>query len=343
MAPYELSDPSGVWGGWNWVEADGSQHAQYGSVQALDKSYPYAASQLTVTFQARAASTAGLYASAVEISADNFGVAPQTGVAPVVVSAPTATVTPTPTPSATVTSTATDTPAPPPTETDDDDDGYAFANADRDRHERDPIAHPHGDRYARCGRDTHRYAGRDRDTDAHPGRRFRLRRQHPARRPRRSPPTRDSLSNRDRHKVTNAHAHANCDGYAIAHADTHATPVAVPLSTVWVGQEPHGARSGGRSRQGLRRAASCPRRVGHRYQHRHARSQHQPGERQGRQRHRVRPGKRPCFRRQLLYGKREPGRRGGRRGSRRASGGLAAQWRGGRPGHRHHLRGELRA
>ena len=117
VAPFELSDPSGVWGGWNWVEADGSLHAQYGSVQALDKSYPYAASQLTVTFQARAASTAGLYSSAVEISADNFGVAPQTGVAPVVVSAPTATVTPTPTPSATVTSTATDTPAPSPTET----------------------------------------------------------------------------------------------------------------------------------------------------------------------------------------------------------------------------------
>ena len=117
VAPYELSDPSGVWGGWNWVEADGSQHAQYGSVQALDKSYPYAASQLTVSSRRASASTAGLYASAVEISADNFGVAPQTGVAPVVVSAPTATVTSTPTPSATVTSTATDTPAPPPTET----------------------------------------------------------------------------------------------------------------------------------------------------------------------------------------------------------------------------------
>ena len=117
VAPYELSDPSGVWGGWNWVEADGSQHAQYGSVLALDKSYPYAASQLTMTFQARAVSTAGLYTSAVEISADNFGATLQTGVAPVVVSAPTATVTPTPTASATVTSTATDTPAPPPTPT----------------------------------------------------------------------------------------------------------------------------------------------------------------------------------------------------------------------------------
>ena len=141
MAPFELSDPSGVWSGWNWVEADGSQHAQYGSVQALDKSYPYAASQLTVKFQARAASTAGVHASAVEISADNFGVAPQAGVAPVVVEradghghthadaighrhehrhghrtpTPTATATPSQTPTATDTSEA---PSPTPTATD---------------------------------------------------------------------------------------------------------------------------------------------------------------------------------------------------------------------------------
>jgi uncharacterized repeat protein (TIGR01451 family) len=119
VAPFELSDPSGVWSGWNWVEADGSQHAQYGSVQALDRSYPYTASQLTAKFQARAAGGAGLHVSAVEISADNFGVAPQAGVAPVIVSVPPTTITPSPSPSpsATVTSTATDTPAPPPTGT----------------------------------------------------------------------------------------------------------------------------------------------------------------------------------------------------------------------------------
>ena len=115
VAPYELSDPSGVWSGWNWVEADGSQHAHYSNVQALDKSYPYAASQLTVRFQAQAASMAGLYTSVVEISADNFGVALQTGVAPVVISALIATVIPTPTPLVTVMSTATVTASPTPT------------------------------------------------------------------------------------------------------------------------------------------------------------------------------------------------------------------------------------
>ena len=84
------------------------------------------------------------------------------------------------------------------------------------------------------------------------------------------------------------------------------TPVAVPLSTVWWDRSRTDSRWG-RPRQGLRRTASCPDRVGHRYGTRLARSQHQPGERQGWRRHRVRPGQQPPLRRQLLYGQREPG------------------------------------
>ena len=109
VAPYELSDPNGAWGGWNWVEADDARHAQYNSVQALDKSYPYASSQFTVKFQAKAASVAGIYASSVEASASNFGVSPQNDVAAVVVAQPQPTVTRTPSPSATPTVTATGT------------------------------------------------------------------------------------------------------------------------------------------------------------------------------------------------------------------------------------------
>ncbi len=112
VAPYELSDPSGAWSGWSWVESDESRHAQYNSVQALDKSYPYASSQLTVKFQAKAASVAGTYGSSVEASASNFSVAPQYDVAAVVVSqpAPTATRTPTATSTRTATPSATATP-----------------------------------------------------------------------------------------------------------------------------------------------------------------------------------------------------------------------------------------
>jgi uncharacterized repeat protein (TIGR01451 family) len=125
VAAYELSDPQGAWSGWNWVEEDNSRHAQYGSVQALDKSYPYASSQLTVRFQARAASPGGTYTSNVEVSADNFGLTPQYGVAVVVVSQPQPTATrtstssppPSSTPTRTPTRTPTITPTPEPTNT----------------------------------------------------------------------------------------------------------------------------------------------------------------------------------------------------------------------------------
>ncbi len=117
VAPYELSDPNGAWSGWNWVETDNSPHAQYNSVKVLDKSYPYASSQLTVKFQAKAASTIGAYASAVEASASNFAVSPQSNAAVVVVSNPQPTATRTAMPTATRTDTATATPPATPTAT----------------------------------------------------------------------------------------------------------------------------------------------------------------------------------------------------------------------------------
>ncbi len=113
VAPYELSDPNGAWGAWNWVEADNTRHAQYDAVMALDKSYPYAASRLTVSFQATAAGSSGVYMSDVAASASNTSIAPQSGVAPVTVSqalpTPPPTWTPSPTPTATATATQTPT------------------------------------------------------------------------------------------------------------------------------------------------------------------------------------------------------------------------------------------
>ncbi len=117
VAPYELSDPSSAWSAWNWVEEDNYRHAQYNSVQALDKSYPYTSSQLTVKFQAQAATTPGTYGSTVEVSASNFGVSPLYNAAVVVVNPPAPTATPTWTPSRTPTLTATPSPSLTPTRT----------------------------------------------------------------------------------------------------------------------------------------------------------------------------------------------------------------------------------
>ena len=112
VAPYELSDPTGSWSGWNWVEGDQTRHAQYTAVLALDKSYPYAPSQLTISFQVTAPDAPGTYTVDVAASAGNTSIAPQSGVAPVVVFRPA-----TPTPSRTPTSTASLTPTATPSST----------------------------------------------------------------------------------------------------------------------------------------------------------------------------------------------------------------------------------
>ena len=232
VAPYQLSDPGGDWSGWNWVEADGSRHAQYGSIQALDKSYPYAASQLTLTFQARAASTAGTYASNIEVSADNFGVSPQYGGAPVVVIPPTPTVTSTPTPSG---------------HRGEHRDRYPYTDADahpdRDRYQRKSVTHIYGDRGTPSTTAT---PSDTPDTTATPtrGRPLSLRRQHPAR-PRTQPqpgqPPRQQPLRSPQPPHTQQPQRARTPTRTLTPTPTPtATPVAIPISTVWVGQEPHG-------------------------------------------------------------------------------------------------------
>ena len=117
VAPYELSDPSSTWNGWNWVEEDNARHAQYDAVLGLDKSYPYAASQLSIRFQAAAAGAPGAYTSKVEASASNAGIAPQYGVAAVVVYVPQPTATSTRTATRTPTATSTGAPTATPSNT----------------------------------------------------------------------------------------------------------------------------------------------------------------------------------------------------------------------------------
>ena len=204
VAPYELSDPSGVWSGWNWVEADGGQHAQYGSIQALDKANPDASGQLTLRFQARVAIMAGVYTSDIAVSADNFSLAPRVGVAPLVVLSPTPTATPTPTPSATAVSTVTETPSPTPTEA-----GQGASPTPTVTETLDPAATPSATPTS----------------------------------------TATSLLTETATSGPTATASWTATPTCTPRASYTITPVAVPIGTVWVGQEPRGlASDSGRSR-----------------------------------------------------------------------------------------------
>ena len=117
VAPYQLSDPTGAWGAWNWIEDNNTPHAVYTAVQALDKSHPQADGRLTVRFRVMAGSSEGIFPSDVRASADNTSIAPQYGVAAIMVydpvkGTPTPTMTPTATASPTPTETLTPTPTP---------------------------------------------------------------------------------------------------------------------------------------------------------------------------------------------------------------------------------------
>ncbi len=123
VTPYELLDPQGTWGVWDWLRLDGTHRPQYDAVRDLDKSYPYQPSVLRITFRATVASAAGTYYNSVSAAAGNTTIAPLNDVAPVTVNAPTATPTRTPTrtptapptPTHTATPTPTNTPTPTPT------------------------------------------------------------------------------------------------------------------------------------------------------------------------------------------------------------------------------------
>ncbi|MCX7669321.1 MAG: DUF11 domain-containing protein, partial [Anaerolineae bacterium] len=85
VASFELSDPTGVWSAWNWVEGDNSLHAVYPAVLGIDKSDPYASNRLSIAFRAVAAAGAGTFTSDVRAGASNTTIAPLTGVAAVTV------------------------------------------------------------------------------------------------------------------------------------------------------------------------------------------------------------------------------------------------------------------
>ena len=112
VCPYELVDPYGNWGVWDWLYPDGRRHLQYDAVAALNKTPALVKSELTVRFEAQAATTAGTHTSTVQASSANAGSSTLANAAPVQVAPPAATPTPTRTPTAVPTATPSATPTP---------------------------------------------------------------------------------------------------------------------------------------------------------------------------------------------------------------------------------------
>lgn len=111
--PYELVDPHGQWGVWDWLYPDGRRHQQYDAVWALDKTPAPAAGELVLRFEARAAAQqAGSYTNDITVIGD-AGMLTAQDVAPVVVLPPPAT--PTPVPTVPPTPTIPQAPSPSPT------------------------------------------------------------------------------------------------------------------------------------------------------------------------------------------------------------------------------------
>jgi uncharacterized repeat protein (TIGR01451 family) len=122
VAPYQLSDHSGAWSTWNWIDGGGAHderpRLQYTKVRdTVDKSNPALPGRLRVTFQANAGQIGGEHPSQI-VATSRSGVMVDSGAVAVVTlrnetppppSTPTPTVTPTPS--------STWTPTPPPTAT----------------------------------------------------------------------------------------------------------------------------------------------------------------------------------------------------------------------------------
>jgi len=113
VCPYELVDPYGSWGVWDWLYPSGARHQQYDAVRALDKTPSLAPGEWVLRFEARAGEVAGVHASRVELSYPGGGPIALDGAAPVRVLAPT----PTPTAIPTLTATPISTPTPTATQT----------------------------------------------------------------------------------------------------------------------------------------------------------------------------------------------------------------------------------
>lgn len=114
VSPFELVDPTGQWGDWDWLFPDGLSHDQYDLVRAMTKTTTPATSTLRLTFQAWAPQTPGTYRNDVTVTTSNAGSVTLLQAAPLTVIEPTptqtATITRTPTPTATRTGTLTATP-----------------------------------------------------------------------------------------------------------------------------------------------------------------------------------------------------------------------------------------
>ena len=110
VCPYELVDPHGVWGGWDWLYPNGSRHQQYDAVLSLDKTPPLAQGELELRFEVWASGTQGTHYSAFQVTSSNAGSCSLPQAAPVQVLASTAT--PTPTQTHTPAGTPTSTPTP---------------------------------------------------------------------------------------------------------------------------------------------------------------------------------------------------------------------------------------
>lgn len=114
VSPFELVDPTGAWGAWDWLYPDGRSHAQFDLVRVMSKATSPTTSTLRLTFQAWAPETPGTYRNDVTVNTANAGSVTLLQAAPltVVQPTPTRTVTVTRTPTPTRTRTVTPTPTP---------------------------------------------------------------------------------------------------------------------------------------------------------------------------------------------------------------------------------------
>jgi len=88
VTPFELVDPYSSWPHWDWLYPTSNlPHQQFSEVQALPKPEPLDVSptDMTISFQARAADDPGTYYSDVVVTASNATISPLIGVAPVIV------------------------------------------------------------------------------------------------------------------------------------------------------------------------------------------------------------------------------------------------------------------
>ena len=114
ICPFELVDPTGQWGVWDWLYPDGLSHTQYDLFRAISKATSPVTSTLRLTFQAWAPGTPGIYRNDVTVTTSNAGSVTLLQAAPLTVVEPTptrtATITRTPAPTSTRTITPTRTP-----------------------------------------------------------------------------------------------------------------------------------------------------------------------------------------------------------------------------------------